>query len=136
MQSTDFSFAIPVPIRTTSGETFIVVEADGRSLNAALLPRIVGQAMDRQNLDQIQSAGFALASFQIKRDCWMRWMSPNFPSVLECCRSWQNNLIAPDVQIFLCSVPAIDGHFAVAICNLATSRRRQRIVKKAGFVNF
>jgi len=62
LQSTDFSLAIPVPIRTTSGETFIVVEADGRSLNAALLPRIVGQAMDRQNLDQIQSAGFALAS--------------------------------------------------------------------------
>jgi Ser/Thr protein kinase RdoA (MazF antagonist) len=62
LQSTDFSFAVPVPIRTTSGETFIVVEAEGRSLNAALLPRIVGQAMDRQNLDQIQSAGFALAS--------------------------------------------------------------------------
>ena len=62
LQSTDFSFAIPVPIPTTSGETFIVVEADGRSLNAALLPWIVGQAMDRQNLDQIQSAGFALAS--------------------------------------------------------------------------
>jgi hypothetical protein len=60
----------------------------------------------------------------------MRWVSPNFHSVLECCRSWQNNLIAPDVQIFLCPVPEIDGHFAVAICNLATSRRRQRIVKK------
>jgi homoserine kinase type II len=62
LQSIDFPFAIPVPIRTTSGETFIVVEADGRSLNAALFPWIVGQAMDRQNLDQIQSAGFALAN--------------------------------------------------------------------------
>ena len=48
----------------------------------------------------------------------MRWVSPNFHSVLECCRAWQNNLIAPDVQIFLCSVPEIDGHFAVAICNI------------------
>ncbi len=61
LQSTDFSFAIPLPICTTSGETFIVVEADGRSLNAALFPRIVGQAMNRQNLNQVQSAGFALA---------------------------------------------------------------------------
>ena len=61
LQSTDFSLAIPVPILTTSGETFITVEADGRSLNATLFPRIVGQTMDRQNLDQIQSAGSALA---------------------------------------------------------------------------
>jgi hypothetical protein len=25
-------------------------------------------------------------SNQIKEDCWMRWVSPNFHSVLECCR--------------------------------------------------
>ena len=67
----------------------------------------------------------------------MRWVSPNFHSVLECCRSWQNNLIAPDVQIFLCSVPAIDGHFAVAICNLATSRvERAKELLKSGICQF
>ncbi|MEG4349315.1 phosphotransferase [Microcoleus sp. LAD1_D3] len=61
LQSTDLPFAIPVPICASSGETFIAIEADGRSLNAALFPRIVGQAMDRRNLAQIQAAGFALA---------------------------------------------------------------------------
>jgi homoserine kinase type II len=69
LQSTDLPFAIPVPIHTSSGETFIAVEADqrfstgerGGTLNVALLPRLIGQPMDRQNLKQVQTAGFALA---------------------------------------------------------------------------
>lgn len=61
LQSADLPFAIPVPICTASGKTFITVEANGLSLKAALLPRLVGQTMNRRNLDQIQAAGFALA---------------------------------------------------------------------------
>lgn len=61
LQSTPLPFAIPVPIRTVSGETFVAVEVEGRFLNAALMPRLVGQLMSRRNLNQIQAAGFALA---------------------------------------------------------------------------
>jgi homoserine kinase type II len=61
LQRADLPFAIPVPIRASSGETFIAVEADGHLLNVALLPRLVGQTMDRQNLNQVQTAGSALA---------------------------------------------------------------------------
>jgi homoserine kinase type II len=61
LQPTNLPFAIPVPIRASSGETFIAVEADGQTLNVALLPRLVGQPMDRQNLNQVQAAGSALA---------------------------------------------------------------------------
>jgi homoserine kinase type II len=61
LHSTDLPFAIPVPIRTSSGETFIAIEADGQSLNVALLPLLVGQPMNRRNLNQVQSAGFTLA---------------------------------------------------------------------------
>jgi homoserine kinase type II len=61
LQCTDFPFALPVPIRASSGETFIAVEADEQALHAALLPRLVGQPMDRQNLNQVQSAGSVLA---------------------------------------------------------------------------
>ncbi|MBE9170455.1 phosphotransferase [Pleurocapsales cyanobacterium LEGE 06147] len=61
LQHTDLPFAIPVPIRADCGDTLILVEVDGRLLNAALLPRLVGQPVARRNLNQIQAAGFALA---------------------------------------------------------------------------
>ncbi len=54
-------FAIPMPIQAACGKTLIPLEVGGRLLNAALLPRLVGQPVDRQNLNQIQAAGFALA---------------------------------------------------------------------------
>lgn len=54
-------FAIPVPIRATCGNTLIPIDVDGRLLNAALVPRLVGQPACRQNLKQVQAAGFALA---------------------------------------------------------------------------
>jgi Ser/Thr protein kinase RdoA (MazF antagonist) len=56
-----FTTNILVPIRASSGETFITVETDGPTLHVALLPRLVGQPMDRQNLNQVQAAGSALA---------------------------------------------------------------------------
>ncbi|MBD1865559.1 MULTISPECIES: phosphotransferase enzyme family protein [Trichocoleus] len=62
LDSAHLPFAIPVPLQTASGETFIAVEVDGQLLNAALLPRLVGHPMERRNLHQIQSAGFALAT--------------------------------------------------------------------------
>lgn len=61
LQYTNLPFAIPVPICAAGGETLISLDIDGRSLNAALLPRLVGQPVNVQNLNQIQSAGFALA---------------------------------------------------------------------------
>jgi homoserine kinase type II len=61
LEHANFPFSIPVPICASSGETFIAVEADGPTLHVALLPRLVGQPMDRQNLNQVQSAGSALA---------------------------------------------------------------------------
>jgi homoserine kinase type II len=66
LQSTDLPFAIPVPICASSGETLIAVEGfsmggTASTLNVALLPRLIGQPMDRQNLKQVQTAGFALA---------------------------------------------------------------------------
>jgi homoserine kinase type II len=62
LDSTHLPFAVPAPIRTASGETFIAVEVDGQFLNATLLPRLVGHPMERRNLHQIQAAGFALAT--------------------------------------------------------------------------
>jgi homoserine kinase type II len=61
LEHANFPFAIPVPIHACSGETFIAIEADGQALQVALLPRLVGQPMDRQNLNQVRSAGSALA---------------------------------------------------------------------------
>ncbi len=61
LEHANFPFSIPVPIRASSGETFIAVETDGPTLHVALLPRLVGQPMDRQNLNQVQAAGSALA---------------------------------------------------------------------------
>jgi homoserine kinase type II len=61
LEHTNFPFALPVPIRASSGETFIAIEADGKALHVALLPRLGGQPMDRQKLNQVQSAGSALA---------------------------------------------------------------------------
>lgn len=61
LQHTELPFAVPVPIGTASGETLMVVELDGQSLIVALLPCLVGQPMERRNLDQVQSAGFSLA---------------------------------------------------------------------------
>jgi homoserine kinase type II len=61
LNSTDLPFAIPVPIPTSSGESFVKIDADGRSLDIALLPKLVGQPMDRRNLDRVRSAGFTLA---------------------------------------------------------------------------
>ncbi|MBD2094665.1 phosphotransferase [Trichocoleus sp. FACHB-591] len=49
LDSAHLPFAIPVPLQTASGETFIVVEVDGQLLNAALLPRLVGHPMERRN---------------------------------------------------------------------------------------
>jgi len=54
-------FAIPVPICATCGNTLISIDVDGRLLNAALVPRLVGQPACRQNLKQVQAAGLALA---------------------------------------------------------------------------
>lgn len=54
-------FAIPVPIRATCGNTLISIDVDGQLLNAALVPRLVGQPACRQNLKQVQAAGLALA---------------------------------------------------------------------------
>jgi homoserine kinase type II len=61
LQHADLPFAVPVPIDAACGETLIAVELDRQSLTVALLPCLVGQPMDRRNLDQVQSAGFALA---------------------------------------------------------------------------
>jgi len=61
LQQTDLPFSIPVPIPASSGETIIKIETDQRSLRVALLPRLVGQAANRRNLQQIESIGFALA---------------------------------------------------------------------------
>lgn len=66
LRSTDFPFAIPVPIPTISGETSVAVEIEQQLLNAALLPRLVGQPMDRHNLNQIESAGLALAKLHVE----------------------------------------------------------------------
>jgi homoserine kinase type II len=62
LQHTDLPFAVPIPISAGCGETLISVELDGQSLMVALLPCLVGQPMDRRNLDQVQSAGFSLAT--------------------------------------------------------------------------
>lgn len=61
LQHADLPFAVPLPIDAACGNTPIAVELDGQSLIATLLPCLVGQPMDRRNLDQIQSAGFSLA---------------------------------------------------------------------------
>lgn len=61
LQHANLPFAIPVPICTACGETLISVKVNGQSLTVALLPCLIGQPMDRRNLDQIQSAGFSLA---------------------------------------------------------------------------
>lgn len=61
LQHTELPFSIPVPIHAACGETLISIEVDGQLLMIALLPRLVGQVMNRRNLSQIQSAGSALA---------------------------------------------------------------------------
>lgn len=62
LQHTNLPFAVAVPIDAACGEKLISVELDGQSLTVALLPCLVGQPLDRRNLDQVQSAGFSLAT--------------------------------------------------------------------------
>jgi homoserine kinase type II len=61
LQQANLSFAIPNPIPTSSGETFIHIETQQRSLRVALLPRLAGQTAHRRNLQQVHSIGCALA---------------------------------------------------------------------------
>lgn len=66
LQHADLSFAVPVPIKTSSGKTLISVKIDERSLNVVLLPQLIGQPLNRQNLDQVQASGLALAELHEK----------------------------------------------------------------------
>lgn len=61
LQNADLAFTVPVPIDATCGKALISVQLDKQSFTVALLPCLVGQPMDRRNLDQVQSAGFSLA---------------------------------------------------------------------------
>lgn len=55
-------FAVPAPIRTKDGDTFVrVVSADGSEALATLRPRITGEEPKRENLAQAVAAGEALA---------------------------------------------------------------------------
>lgn len=60
LQSCNLSFAVPVPVPTNSGETLVTINKDGKILRAALLPLILGQPAERDNLIHIGAASQAL----------------------------------------------------------------------------
>ena len=50
LRSRNLSFVVPTPIPTSLGETLVTVKQDNSMLRVALLPFIVGNSSDRQNL--------------------------------------------------------------------------------------
>jgi homoserine kinase type II len=73
LKSCNLSFAVPAPIATLLGETFILVNQNNSLLRVALLPFISGQSAERKNLAHTYAVGqvlgelhHALAEFDSK----------------------------------------------------------------------
>ncbi|BAZ10800.1 homoserine kinase [Calothrix sp. NIES-4071] len=60
LQSCNLSFAVPTPIPSNSGETLVTVNQNDKILRVALLPLILGQTAERENIIHIGAAGQAL----------------------------------------------------------------------------
>lgn len=60
LQSCNLSFAVPTPVPSNSGETLVIVNKNGSTLRAALLPLILGKPLERENILHIGAAGSAL----------------------------------------------------------------------------
>lgn len=60
LQSCNLSFAVPTPVISNSGETLVTINKNSKVLRAALLPLILGQPAERDNLTHIGAAGQAL----------------------------------------------------------------------------
>ena len=60
LQQADLSFAIPAPMPALSGQTLVKVKKEDTQLRVALLPFLLGQPMERQNLSHTRAAGQAL----------------------------------------------------------------------------
>ncbi|BAZ47355.1 homoserine kinase (plasmid) [Chondrocystis sp. NIES-4102] len=66
LQQSSLSFKIPAPIPTQDNQTLVAIETKQQNYRIALLPKLSGKTLDRQNDKQIYAAGLTLGELHHK----------------------------------------------------------------------